>query len=108
MSSSAWRLRAAKHKGTEMSRAPGPLGQSCANVAIDSGTLARVRSPSPGPTGSGIGPISIYIRMQITLRYAVAMLPTELREQGQALLTPSAVGAMAAIFVVSVGAQFTP
>jgi hypothetical protein len=52
--------------------------------------------------------MTVCARVSVTLRYAVELLPGDLREQGRMLLTPWAIGTMAAMIGVSAGAQFTP
>jgi hypothetical protein len=91
-----------------MTRPPGPIDRGHVTDQIDKGTLARLRSPLPGPLGRGLGAITTEARVAITLRYAVDLLPVELRDQGRALLTPETAAVMAVMLAVSVGAQFTP
>lgn len=74
----------------------------------DEGTLERVRNLAPGPVGRSAMPMTMRARLSIIMRYAVEMLPGDLREQGEVLLTPWAIASMAAMFGISVGAQFTP
>lgn len=91
-----------------MSRTPRPIGRGHVSERIDRGTLVLVRSPLPGPIGKSLSALSIFARVAITLEYTVNLLPAQLRDQGQALLTGKTIAATTAMIAISVGSQFTP
>jgi hypothetical protein len=86
----------------------GPLGFDRSNNRIDIGTRELTKHHPPGPTRTGDIPRELTGRLRVALVQAIKKLPPELRSEGELLLSPQAISAMAGMIALSIGSQFTP
>ena len=70
-------------------RRPGPLcGSQLGTNWIDEGTMCRSRSGPPGPIGASMGSMSAHDKIETAICRSLPILPAELRQQVQAMLSP--------------------
>ena len=83
---------------------PGPLGTESNLPVIDEGTLARSRSPVPGPVSTV--PLSTQERIAEAMRRSLPLLPAEARHQVEALISPESLAIIAGTLLLWAGSQF--
>ena len=83
---------------------PGPLGTESNIPLIDEGTLARSRSPVPGPVSTV--PLSTQERIAEAMRRSLPLLPAEARHQVEALISPESLAIIAGTLLLWAGSHF--
>jgi hypothetical protein len=90
-------------------RHPGPYSQIERPVLVIDGTLCQAATPRPGPVGLGgqsVAGWSTEEKLLGAMRRTIPKLPSEMREQFAALLSPENIAITAGVLVVWAGSHF--